>query len=91
MALALATVMVGALSGAAVVWPSRDRLVRSRLRDRVIVTLKSGVAFSGVLVEADAKSFILRDAQALTPHDSPVPVDGELVVARPDVDYLQRP
>lgn len=81
---------IGAMSGVAVCWPSRDRLMRSRVRDRVVVTLKTGGAFRGVLFDVDARSLVLRDAEAVAPSDRPVPVDGELLVARTDVAYFQR-
>lgn len=71
---------------------SADRLVRHRVREKVIVTMKSGEAFMGVLVDADGRSFILRDAKALTDaSDRPVSVDGELVLDRTHIDYMQRP
>lgn len=81
---------VGAMSGVAVCWPSRDRLMRSRVRDRVVLTLKAGGAFSGVLFDADARSLVLRDAEVVSGSSQPVPVDGELLVARADVAYFQR-
>jgi small nuclear ribonucleoprotein (snRNP)-like protein len=71
---------------------SRDRLVRHRMREKVIVTMKSGEAFMGVLTDADGRSFVLRDAKALTDSSArPVPVDGELVLDRAQIDYMQRP
>lgn len=76
---------------AAVALAAQDRLVRRRIRDRVIVTLKSGAAFNGVLHEVDRRTFVLRNAKALSGSDDAVPVDGELLVHRADVDYLQRP
>lgn len=78
---------------AAVAWPSRDRLIRQRLRDQVVVTLKSGSAFRGVLFEADARSFVLRNVEMLgRPGDGVhIPVDGELMVARSEVEFVQRP
>lgn len=82
------------VSGATVVavWPSRDRLMRRRLRETVVVTLKTGAAFKGALFEADARSFVLRNAELLgRPDVAPIPVDGELMVARADVEYVQRP
>lgn len=71
----------------------RDRLLRERLCDKVVVTLKSGSAFSGVLFKADGRSVILRDTQALgaAPNGDHVAVDGELVLFRTDIDFLQRP
>lgn len=84
-----------ALTGVAavVVWPSRDRLVRRRLRSEVIVTLRSGMAFRGVLFEADARSVVLRNAVAIgrTGDGSHIPVDGEVLFARADVEFYQRP
>jgi small nuclear ribonucleoprotein (snRNP)-like protein len=92
----LAVVLLGYLAGvlgmALWVMSSRDRLVRSRLRDDLIVTMRSGEAFRGVLVEADARSLVLRNAKALTDSSPrPVPVDGELILDREQVDYMQRP
>lgn len=77
---------------AAVVWPSRDRLMRARLRETVVVTLKTGAAFRGALFDADTKSFVLRNAEMIgRPDTAPIPVDGELMVARADVEFVQRP
>ena len=68
-----------------------DRLVRERL----VVTLKSGSAFSGVLYEADARYLALRGVvhYERTPEGGVVetPADGELFIAVTDVDYIQRP
>lgn len=82
-----------AAGGAAAAWPSRDRLIRRRLRDRVVITLKSGASFSGVLFDVDAKSFVLRQAEALgvAADGRNLAVDGELFVARADVEFVQRP
>jgi hypothetical protein len=78
-------------AGVAVTWPSRDRLVRRRLRDQFVVTLKDGQAFHGVLFEADGRSFVLRDARVVVADGARhVPVDGELLVARADVAYMQK-
>lgn len=69
-----------------------DRLLRERLREDVVVTMRSGEAFRGVLFAADGRSFILRDAKALTDASArPVPVDGELILPRDQIDYFQRP
>jgi small nuclear ribonucleoprotein (snRNP)-like protein len=68
-------------------------LVRSRLRSRVVVTLKSGASFEGVLAEVDARAWVLRSAQALGvgDHGANVPVDGEVLILVSDVEYAQRP
>ena len=68
------------------------RLIREHLRQRVIVTLKTGEAFGGVLFSADSEALVLRNAEVLdaTSTDRQAqPVDGELLILRPDVSYLQ--
>lgn len=76
-----------------IVHSGRDRLLRERLCDKVVVTLKSGSAFGGVLFQVDTRAVILRDTQALgaAPNGDHVAVDGELILFRGDIDFLQRP
>lgn len=57
----------------------------------MIVTLKSGEGYRGVLFEEDRHALVLRNAEALNPDGTRVLVDGELIVLRPDVAYLQLP
>lgn len=68
-------------------------MLSSRLRDRVVVTLKSGDAFVGVLFSHDNKALVLREAQAVGAGDrsTDLPLDGELIVLLPDVAYIQKP
>ena len=68
-----------------------DRLVRSLLRERFVVTLRSGETFDGLLVDADVKTFRMANAQAVDAKGSRVGVDGELFVPRDQVSYFQRP
>lgn len=70
------------------------RIVREHLRKRTIATLKSGEAFGGVLYSADTEAVILRDAvllEASATDRTSTPIDGELLVLRPDIAYLQFP
>ena len=70
------------------------RLIREHLRKRVIVTLKSGEAFGGVLFSADSEALVLRNAEVLDASSTDrqaQPVDGELLILRPDVAYFQFP
>lgn len=70
----------------------RDQVVRSRVRAEVIVTMKTGEAFRGVLMQLDGRSLVLRQAKALTDASArPVPVDGELILDRAQIDYMQKP
>lgn len=66
-------------------------LLEQRLRELVVVTLKTGAAFRGVLVDADDKVWVLRNAEALSADQRPVPVDGEVVILVADVAYANKP
>lgn len=69
------------------------RLIKQRLRRQVVVTLKTGDSFSGVLFEVDSESFVLRKAEALgmAAKGENLTVDGELLVLRADIAYIQLP
>lgn len=67
-----------------------DRLVRSVLRERFVVTLRSGETFDGLLVDADVKTFRMANASAVDGKGAKAPVDGELFVPRDQVAYFQR-
>lgn len=68
----------------------RDRLLRRRLREELIVTMRDGSAWRGVLYAVDHRTVILRSAEALT-ENARGPVDGELLLSRDHIDYMQRP
>lgn len=86
--LVVALVAVAAL----VVW-SQGSTLRRRGRARVLVTLKSGAAFDGVLYEQDRRVWVLRSAQAIGAgdRDTNVPVDGEVLIFTADIEYVQKP
>lgn len=71
----------------------RSRVLSSRLRERVIVTLKTGDSFSGILFSHDTKALVLREAEALGAGErrTNLALDGEIVILLPDVAYIQRP
>lgn len=69
---------------------NRDRLVKSHVRTRFLVTLKTGEAFEGLLYEADDRTIVLADAFAVDQH-SRQSVDGHLFLARENVAYMQVP
>lgn len=73
-------------------WFRSQRCIRGRYRSTVIVTLKSGTAFRGVLFDADSGSLVLRNAEMLGQGvKAPVPVDGEVLMQLGEVEFLQRP
>lgn len=56
---------------------------------RVVINLKTGRAVDGLLCRRSGDLLFLRQAVALEPGAEPVPVDGEVVVLRGDVDFIQ--
>ncbi len=58
----------------------------------MIVTLKDGSAFGGVLFDFDSEAIVLRGVELLVSGaERPSPVDGELVVLVADVSFIQIP
>jgi len=68
----------------------KDRLLRDLLRDRFIVTLRSGESFDGLLMDTDESTCRLVDSYALDGKNR-VRVDGDLFVPRSEIVYMQRP
>lgn len=67
-------------------------VLRRRRLKRLIVTLKSGRAFDGVLWDHDSEAWVLRNALAIGPNPTDrVPVDGEVVLMVSEIDFTQRP
>lgn len=86
-ALVVSVAACGAL--VALLTVERMRVVRRRRRCPVVVTLKSGGGFKGVLVDDDSRAVVLRNVESL--EDAKLlPVDGEVIVPWSDVKYLQR-
>jgi small nuclear ribonucleoprotein (snRNP)-like protein len=62
------------------------RLVVNR---RVIVNLVGDRAFDGVLVRQSGPLLVLKGAVLLVPGAEPAPLDGEVVIERDRVDFIQ--
>ncbi len=78
----VAAVAVAAVCAA--VWWQRRLLVRRQ----VIVNLKSGTTFRGLLWSQRGRWVVLRQASMLGPGEDRT-VDGEVAVDRRDVDFVQ--
>lgn len=79
-------VLLAALVGAGL-WSVRPwRLVKAR---RVVVNLRSGQAIQGLLVRQSGPLLFLAEAQLHEGNNSPVPIDGQAVIERPGVDFIQ--
>lgn len=85
------TLLVGVAVLAALLLPLvlTARAWRSLTSRRVVVNLKTGRALDGLLVRRRADLLFLRNATALEPGAEPMPLDGEAVVARADIDFIQ--
>jgi small nuclear ribonucleoprotein (snRNP)-like protein len=66
-------------------------VLRNRLRSHVIITLKAGQSFRGVLYDHDRDALVLRNTEHLEGQGGPTPVDGELLVLIADVAFIQLP
>ena len=56
---------------------------------RVIVNTKTDRAFRGVLWQKRRGYLVLRNAEMLKPRGETVTVDGEVVIDRGNVDFMQ--
>ena len=62
---------------------------RSLVATRVVINLKSGRGVDGFLIRKSGDLLFLKQATALEPGVAPAPIDGETVVQRQDVDFIQ--
>jgi hypothetical protein len=88
----VAAALVLALVGA-VAWLANGSSLRGALKERVLVTLKSGEGFDGVLLRVDRRSWELVNATAIGAGErgADVPVNGSLIVPAENVAYAQKP
>jgi hypothetical protein len=61
-------------------WPTRRR---------VLVNLQDGKAFSGVLWAKRGPLLVLRGAELLEPGCDPAPLDGDVLIERPQISFIQ--
>ena len=62
---------------------------RTAVRRTVVVSLVDGRAIRGVLWARRGPLLVLRGAQLLEPSAQPVDMDGEIVIERARVDFVQ--
>lgn len=58
-------------------------------RETVIVNLKSGKAFRGVLWQRTGGFLVLKQAELLRPREGPAALDGDTLVPFVDVEFMQ--
>lgn len=64
---------------------------RIAVRRRVVVNMKGGTAFEAILWKRKGPYLILRDALYMEPGVKPVQVDGEVIITKSDVAWIQLP
>lgn len=62
------------------------RLVKAR---RVVVNLRSGQAIDGLLIRQQGPLLFLSEARLFEGSDQPTPIDGQAVVERQTIDFIQ--
>lgn len=67
-------------------WLAWRRILFAR---RVLIVRKSGGALSGVLVSRRGGFLVLKSAQIHEEGADPVPLDGDVVLDRTNVDFVQ--
>lgn len=60
-------------------------------RRRVIVNLIGGASLDGIFYQQDGPLLVLKNATYLEPGAEPVPLDGDTVVERDQVLFMQAP
>lgn len=90
MELAVLTVSVLCIAGA-VAWHVVDVFAARRLasRRRVLVSLRSGRALTGLLWARRGRCLVLKSAELLEPGAEAVPMDGDVILDRDQVEYVQ--
>ncbi len=62
---------------------------RTALRRRVVVNLKTDKAFRGILFSAPGPLLVLKEGELLEAGREPVKIDGDVVLEKGNVDFLQ--
>lgn len=66
-----------------------DRIVKQHLRTKFLITLKTGTTWSGLLVDADASTLQLIDAEVFDADGTSTKADGRVFLPRADLAYMQ--
>ncbi len=76
---------------AGVAWHVYDQTAGRRLvlKRKVLVSLHAGRAITGVLYQRRGRMIVLKSAQLLEPGTDPVAMDGDVVLDRDQVEYMQ--
>jgi hypothetical protein len=62
---------------------------RLMVRRRVLVNMRSGSAITGLLWARRGRTLVLKSAELLEQGSAPVVMDGDVIVDRDQVEYVQ--
>ncbi len=68
---------------------ARDRILKQYLRRRFLITTKDDQTWSGVVLEADAFTLRLHDAELINRDQTRTKADGQVFLPRADIAYMQ--
>lgn len=69
----------------------RDRILKARLKEQVLVTLVSGETFSGVFYDFDERALVLWGAEAVSGDGARTKADGVVLLMWSNVRFVQKP
>lgn len=68
-----------------------DRLVKATLRRKLLITTKDGHTWRAVLMDADANTLSLLEVEHIASDGTATKADGQVLLPRGDVAYMQIP
>lgn len=89
LAVALAVALLALLVAGAVAYRALTAWRTTALRRRVVVNLRSGRAVEGILFERAGPLLVLKSARLHDAGSAPIDVDGDVVLERSVVDFVQ--
>lgn len=60
-------------------------------RRKILANLTDGTAIDGVLYKQDGPLIVIKNATLLEPGADPVPLDGDVVIERDRIMFIQAP
>lgn len=71
-----------------------DRVLKNLIKEKFLVSLVDGTSLEGLLIEVDSKTLQLAQCEQVVIKDTITtrhPVDGQILIPRENILYLQKP
>lgn len=69
----------------------RDRIIKSHLKTRFLISMQDKSAIEGLLIDADKNHIQLADCFAVDNRGNKTSVDGNIYIPRNQILYMQKP